>query len=118
MIILLNLCAPGEVGDKAKVRQTINAWVTLGLLQDVDDCISIHEDVRKDERSIESLPDLTRRFLLRHENNSDLWAKDEARASEFVRGVSWAMAQDVWEIPMDGWDELQSIILTAVRKRL
>lgn len=105
-----NLCAPGEVGDKAKVRQTINAWLALGMLQEVDERITIHEDVRKDERAIDALPHLARRLILRSENNSNLWAKEDARASEFVRGICWALAQDVWTVSMDSWDEIQTLI--------
>lgn len=106
---IVNMCAPGEVGDPAKVRQTINRWIELGLIQEKGDRVLLHEDVRKEERSIECLPDLARRLVLRRENNSDLWATEDAHASDFTRAISWLLAQDVWKISADRWDDIQSL---------
>ncbi len=113
---IVNMCAPGEVGDPAKVRPTINRWIELGLIQEKDDRILLHEDVRKEERSIECLPDLARRLVLRSENNTDLWAKEDARASDFTRAMGWLLAQDVWRTSADSWSDIQSLTQQQIGK--
>ena len=103
-----NLCAPGEVGDKAKVRQTINAWLALGMLQEVDERITIHEDVRKDECAIDALPHLPGTNLVRR--TTQICGRRRMQFAEFVRGICWALAQDAWTVSMDSWDEIQTLI--------
>jgi hypothetical protein len=108
---LVRMCAPrGSINDE-KTRQTLNRWLELGLFQETaDGTITLHPDVRKDERDIQKLPKLARRIVLAEQNNTDFWASEEAKAADFTRSLCWLLAQDCWSIDFAGWDQAQALI--------
>jgi hypothetical protein len=103
---VLKLCAPPTAVETKQVAQTLNTWIKLGLFDEPEGkAVSIHADVHKDERTLERLPHLARRLVLRAENNADLWAVQESRAADFTRAVCWLLAQDVYTAEFVGWPE-------------
>ncbi len=108
---LVELCAPqGSISDE-KTRQTLNRWLELGLFQETaDGKVSLHSDVRKDERDIQKLPSVARRIVLAEHNNADFWASEGAKSADFTRSLCWLLAQDCWSIDFSGWDQTQALI--------
>lgn len=108
---LVGLCAPHGSINEEKTRQTLNRWLELGLFQATqDDKVSLHPDVRKDERNLQKLPSVARRIAFKEENNTDLWASEGAKAADFTRSLCWLLAQDSWVIDFAGWDQAQALI--------
>jgi hypothetical protein len=107
---LVALCAPqGSVNDE-KTRQTLNRWLELGLFQETDEKVSLHPDIRKEERDIQKLPIVARRVALAEQNNTDFWASEGAKSADFTRSLCWLLAQDCWAIDFSGWDQAQGLI--------
>jgi hypothetical protein len=105
---VIGLCAPPNAVETKQVSQTLNTWIKLGLFQeDASSDISIHDDVRRDEKSIDRLAALARRLVLRVQNNSNLWAIEDAKAADFTRALCWLLAQDVYDVTFVGWDDVQ-----------
>ncbi|AOS46098.1 hypothetical protein Verru16b_03194 [Lacunisphaera limnophila] len=109
---VLGLCAPAGAVDPKQVTQTLNTWIEFGLFQeDAAKDISIHPDVRRDEKNIEQLATLTRRLVLRAENNKHLFATEKAKAADFTRAVCWLLAQDIYSMSFVGWEEVEKMLM-------
>jgi hypothetical protein len=108
---LVKLCAPqGSISDK-KTRQTLNRWIELGIFSEsAGKEISLHPDVRKDERAIHKLPSLARRIVLAEHNNANFWASEGAKSADFTRSLCWLLAQDCWAVNLVGWTQAQELI--------
>lgn len=108
---LIEYCAPKGAINNEKTRQTLNRWIELGLFQETEDKkVSLHPDVRKDERDVQKLPAVARRIALAEQNNADFWADEGAKAADFTRSLCWLLAQDCWRIDFAGWENAQALI--------
>lgn len=107
---IVSLCAPGDSFSARQVRQTLNTWTDLGMFEGTETGVSIHPDVRKDERKLDALPSLARRLVLREENNRELWASQEALAADFTRATCWLLTQNVWTEKLSGWGEAELLL--------
>ena len=104
---LIALCGPAGAVEGNQVRQTLNTWLEFGLFEeDSEKGVMLHADVRRDERDPEKLGRLTRRLVLRAENNPNLWAVEKAKAADFTRALCWLLAQDVYTTTFSGGEEL------------
>lgn len=111
---LLSLCAPPTaVKDQTMVKNTLNTWTELGLLQRNDGEISLSEEAAQTAKRANSetacLPRLLRRLVLRPENNERLLQEDnvEVRSADFTRAVCWMLVQDVYTMPTQTYKDVE-----------
>lgn len=111
---LLSLCAPPTaVEDQSMVRNTLNTWTELGLLQRHDGEISLSEEAAQTAKRANSetacLPRLLRRLVLRPENNERLLQEDnvEVRSADFTRAVCWMLVQDIYTMPTQTYKDVE-----------
>ena len=91
---LLEAVAPEfVVRDPRLARTTLNRWIELGLFKEDPESRELSLD-RKPTTDMKSEADIVRavrmaarRVALSHENNSDLWAREEARAADLFAMV-------------------------------
>lgn len=109
---LLKLCAPAEACSQDHANNTLNTWISLGLFDTKSDgAIVIHADILGAERKPEQLRKVARRLALDPKNNSDLWAKEDARSADFTLALSWFLAQDAWGADFGGWNQVQDLFM-------
>jgi hypothetical protein len=109
-----NLCAPEGVIDPKETRQTLNTWCDLGLFSKDEDRVSIDSNIKKSVRDVSYLPMHARVRVMMLENNDRLWEVERSKASDFCRGVSWLLAQDVFTFDCNSWSEAEPFIKRQV----
>lgn len=102
---LLEAVAPESVvKDSRLARTTLNRWTELGLFKVdlVSGAISIDRDPATDMKGeadiVRAVRMAARRVALSLQNNSDLWAREEARAADLSRSLAWLLAQDIYRL--------------------
>jgi hypothetical protein len=106
---LIRICFPGSVSEAsasaiARLRGALSRWTELGLFVETEG--HIHLDSRYVKGKKESLEDFTNKLpsfcrgLVLEENNAlPLWGESAAVAADFVRGIAWLLAQNIYGFP-------------------
>lgn len=119
---LISVCAvPSEDGkqrDTGRLRATLARWLELGLF--TEDASGIHLNLAsKRGTTLDELTDrlsaVCRQLVLQDQHCLPLWGSSEdptesgvGRAADFARGLSWALAQDIYNLP-SGAEEIETL---------
>jgi len=109
---LISVCAvpaeDGTEGDIGRLRAALARWRDLGLFSDDEDAISLRVETRRGftlDELTDRLPAVCRRLVLQEQHCLPLWGdgdnpteKGVALASDFARGLAWALAQDIYNL--------------------
>ena len=102
---LLEAVAPeAVVKDPRLARTTLTRWTELGLFKvDTDSGVlkldrAPATDMKSEADIVRAVRMAARRVALSQENNSDLWAREEARAADLSRSLAWLLAQDIYRL--------------------
>lgn len=107
---LISVCAvPGDdrsEGDTLRLRAALARWLELGLFVENEDAISLCFASKRGstlDELTDCLPTVCRRLVLQEQHCLPLWGggdnpteKGVALASDFARGLAWALAQDIY----------------------
>jgi len=107
---LISVCAvPGEdgtEGDVGRLRATLARWLDVGLFDENEDAISLCIETKRGftlDELTDRLPAVSRRLVLQEQHCLPLWGEGDnptekgvALASDFARGLAWALAQDIY----------------------
>jgi hypothetical protein len=119
---LVRVCtAPGEDGkdrDTARLRATLARWLELGLFIEEADTIGVNLESKRGstiDELTDRLPAACRRLVLQEQHCLPLWGAGEdptekgvGRAADLARGLAWALAQDIYNLP-DGGKEIEAL---------
>lgn len=117
---LIKVCTvPDEEGkdrDKARLRATLARWLELGLFIEEAEAIRVNLESKRGttiDEFTDRLPAACRRLVLQEQHCLPLWGQGEdptekgvGRAADFARGLAWALAQDIYNLP-DGGKEIE-----------
>ena len=110
---LINVCAPeSAVDSQDRAKQTLNNWVQLGLLNEDTGKISIDRglsSVVKKSTDHSALARLARQRVLASDNNERFWEAKNNRSADFSRAASWMLAQNVFEVQVNGHKAIEEI---------
>lgn len=102
---LLEAVAPESVvKDPRLARTTLNRWTELGLFKvhPESEVLNLDREPTADMKSeagiVRAVRMAARRVALSQENNSDLWAREEARAADLSRSLAWLLALDIYRL--------------------
>lgn len=107
---LVSVCAvpgdDGSEGDTLRLRAALARWLDLGLFAEDGDAISLCIENKRGlslDELTDRLPAVCRRLVLQEQHCLPLWGngdnpteKGVALASDFARGLAWALAQDIY----------------------
>ena len=110
------LCGPEHGVKPTHLSNTIRNWVKIGLFVEGEDGIAVDPDLSADDRRSAALPRVARRYVLRDDNNRDLWANEEANAADFTRALAWLLAQDIYETELTGWSAAERRVQAQLPK--
>jgi len=111
---LKSICYPGAITDKSvsdRFRGVLSNWIDLGLFVENNKQIELHPKFVKNRgESIDSftdrLPSFCRQLIFEPQNCIPLWPEGGGlteegvgRTADFVRGMAWALAQDIYNFP-------------------
>lgn len=99
--LMVKVAPEDIVHEKGRmVRQTLNRWVDHGLFTRNDGQVSLSSyfppDAFKHADTAVVVRRAVRACALAAENNSELWAKEGARAADLTRSLCLLLAQDVY----------------------
>ena len=107
---LITACAAS--GDTQRLRAALARWLEFGLFQEEAENISVNLERKRGtplDAALDALPAVCRRLVLQQQHCLPLWGdaddpteKGVGRASDFARGLSWALAQDIYQLPDSG----------------
>lgn len=91
------------VVDAGHLTRTLNRWTELGLFAMHDGLVILaapHGDElgKTAEVAEVRLPGVARAIALAPENNTRLWEAGAAKSADLSRGLSWLLAQDIYEL--------------------
>lgn len=115
---LLSVCAvpdsDGKDRDSGRLRAVLARWLELGLFVEEAGKISLKGEFKRGtslDELTDRLPVMCRRLALEEQHCLPLWASEEVvtekgagRAADFARGLSWALAQDIYSLPSSADD--------------
>lgn len=119
---LIRICS---AGNALRLRGSLSRWTTLGLFKDTERGVALAQEFAK--RRGQSLDDWTdqlqtvfRKLLFSTGNCLPLFGENEGVSSDFVRALSWLLAQDIFAFPTtyngdSGVEGLQRKQLNGVR---
>lgn len=124
---LLQVCFPNGVSDTSattRLRGALLRWTQLGLFVETDNCISLNDKfakARKEEIDVftSKLPTFCRRLVLEDKNAFPFWGESSALAGDFVRGITWLLAQNLYALPTTwtgGAESLENVQITGNKK--
>jgi len=115
---LIDMCSPpsdisrdreGETSPSARVRATLKRWTSFGLFEDADGKIKLKFAPTRAETSEsfeQRLPGICTNLLLQSELALPLWPHESVvsednigRSADLCRGLSWCLAQDIYDLP-------------------
>jgi hypothetical protein len=120
---LCNICSPPsdqstpgeEIRDK-KLRCTLNRWRDLGLFVEQDKIIKLNYDIFGSngfsaDELVDRLPFYCRKLVFKETNALPLMSSeaDSGLSADFVRGIAWLLAQDIYSFPTHWPDEVESL---------
>lgn len=98
---LLEQCAWGET---TRLSGALSRWSALGLFVEHEGAVQLDE--KRGPRRGESidawtirLPSMLREIALKPDNCEPLFGHDVGTSADFVRGVAWLLAQDIFAFP-------------------
>jgi hypothetical protein len=113
-----DLIASCAVGNPVRLRGAVSRWTTSGLFVESAGGIRIAPSfAKKRGESVDDwtlrLPKLLRSLTMMSQNCLPLYGEGEGICADFVRGISWALAQDIFSFPRtfegdNGVESLQS----------
>lgn len=121
---LLRICTPGTISDASEVkrlRATLLRWIELGLFIEENEEVTLTKQFIKPrgmtiDSLTEKLPSFCRSLILQPQNCLPLWPEGGAeteegvgRAADFIRGISWALAQDIYRLPTSSAENIESV---------
>lgn len=109
---LISVCAvpgdDGSEGDTLRLRAALARWLELGLFAENEDAISLCVESKRGstlDEITDCLPAVCRGLVLQEQHCLPLWGsgdnpteKGVALASDFARGLAWALAQDIYNL--------------------
>lgn len=119
---LIRICTANS--DNTRIRATLTTWTDLGVFSKQGDDIDLDPRfVRKRGETLEDrtekLPAVLRELLFNSHHALPLWpasgeVTDEGtgRTGDFVRELSWTLAQDIYSFPFDSTED-QAVSLEA-----
>jgi hypothetical protein len=131
---LMAMCGPIHIPganepDFAKLRATLSRWVELSLFSEQDGKIALNFMPQRGESLdafTDRLPGLCRALMLRPEHTQPLWRvgaksgdrSDEGtgRTADFVRSLSWILAQDIYSLP-SSWSDISQLETGQVKEK-
>lgn len=106
---LIGICAGAAEPDPA-VKNSLHRWSQLGLFEVVDEIVSIAKPIADScDGSANAIKTQMRRLVLSAGNNKPLGESDGGRASDFVKGASWLLAQDIYRMDTSSAEAIQSL---------
>ncbi|MGO4478711.1 protein DpdG [Massilia sp. 2TAF26] len=104
---LISVCSvPDDVG---RMRAALARWLELGLFTEEAGTIKLNLDIKRGaalDDTIDRLPGVCRQMLLQDQHCLPLWGPGAeptevgvGRVSDFARGIAWALAQDIYNLP-------------------
>jgi hypothetical protein len=116
---LIRICT---AGNDARVRATLSTWTELGVFSKHEDQIALvprfsHKRGETLEDRTDKLPGVLRGLLFETRHALPLWpdsgeSTDEGTGptADFVRELSWMLAQDIYTFPFDSTEE-EAVVL-------
>jgi hypothetical protein len=116
------MCAvPGDDGkerDGGRLRTVLSRWIELGLFTEEAGKIRLKAEFKRGttlDQLTDRLPGMCRQLALQEQHCLPLWAPNGevteegiGRVADFVRGLSWALAQDIYNLP-SGPDDIDAL---------
>jgi len=115
--VLAAVAPVGVVADTRMAQSTLNRWTDLGLflLDDAGERVTLAQtpetDMKSDIDIVRAARIAGRQCALSERNNSELWARESARAADLTRSLAWLLAQDVYRLR---FSDAHSLELTQV----
>jgi hypothetical protein len=99
-------------------------WTQLGLFTEKDNFISLDDKFAKTRREdldgfTSKLPAFCRRLILEEKNALPFWGESSAPAGDFVRGITWLLAQNLYVLPTTwtgGAEDLEKVQIIGDKK--
>ena len=107
----------GVVTEPRMARATFKRWTELGLFQvdNADQRVTLarapESGLKNESNIVRAARIAARQCAMSEANNSDLWARESARAADLTRSLAWLLAQDVYRLR---FGEAQSLELKQV----
>jgi hypothetical protein len=119
---LISVCAvPDEDGkerDSGRLRAVLARWLELGLFAEDAGKILLKGEFKRGttlDELTDRLPGMCRRLALQEQHCLPLWApggevteEGAGRAADFARGLSWVLAQDIYNLPASA-DDIEAL---------
>lgn len=113
---LMRICLPESVSDTAapnRLRGALLRWTEMGLFIEQGGYFRLADKVVKAKHEslddfTNRLPSICRRLVLEEKNILPMWGESTATASDFSKGVTWLLAQNIYGFPST-WDEVEKI---------
>ncbi|TAK84804.1 MAG: hypothetical protein EPO20_13255 [Betaproteobacteria bacterium] len=109
---LVKMCA---VDTPTRIRGALSRWSQLGLFESQKDGVVLSKRFagKKRENSdmlADRLPGICRELVLAPEHCLPLWGAEEAGiTADFVRGIAWLLAQDIYQFPTTWSDGAEAV---------
>jgi hypothetical protein len=118
---LIEICSNKTDASRSRLRQTLNRWRQLGLFNVKEDIVSLEPVVekftgaRKDlAKATAILPRILRHIVFKEENNNLFWDREKSLSADLTRGLSYVLAQNIYEFPFHSQSDVQRIELRQV----
>jgi hypothetical protein len=104
---LLRICFPGSTNDMEllkRLRGALSVWTRIGLFLENDGTIELDGQFSRGRKeSLEHLTDrlasYCRHLVLKENNCLPLWGESAGVSADFVRGIAWLLAQNIYGFP-------------------
>lgn len=104
---LIRICYPGSVSDTEvlkRLRGSLSRWIEIGLFVKTNDNVQLDARYTKGKKETlddfaNRLPSFCRRLVLEEKNCIPLWGQSAAVTADFVRGMAWLLAQNIYGFP-------------------
>ena len=114
---LIRICLPGTGTDTSafnRLRGALSRWTELGLFMETGDHVQLDSRFVKGRKNslddfTDKLPSFCRRLVLEEKNAFPLWGESAAVAADFIKGIAWLLAQDIYGFPTTWEDGAQNI---------
>jgi hypothetical protein len=110
---LVRICFPDfttntEIKAQVRLRAVVSRWTELGLFINNDGKIQIDSQFTKGKKEsleefTERLPSFCRQLVFNKKNCLPLWGESDGVSADYVRGITWLLAQDIYGFPTT-WD--------------
>jgi len=100
-----------QSGNPTRLGGALSRWTTLGLFTESQGLVSVGKTfVRKRGEPIDNWTERLRGFcchlMLAPDNCQPLFGDNEGVSADFVRGIAWLLAQDIFSLPT-AWTEVE-----------